>query len=119
MNPLDWNRQHQVAGIAFCAIGAIVGNFFSPGWTPHSDSCLRIPFPGCGPIQELFSCFGCRTSIFMGSGQLSTHAPRHWHFTVYNYRGADLRPRPQSPHLHSPLVTGLVAVQDGRMVDSG
>jgi hypothetical protein len=23
------------------------------------------------------------------------------------------------PHLHSPLVTGLVAVQDGRMVDSG
>jgi hypothetical protein len=31
MNPLDWNRQHQVAGIAFCAIGAIVGIFFA--WT--------------------------------------------------------------------------------------
>jgi hypothetical protein len=29
MNPLDWNRQHQVAGIAFCANGAIVGIFFA------------------------------------------------------------------------------------------
>jgi len=25
MNPLDWKREHKVAGIAFCAVGAIAG----------------------------------------------------------------------------------------------
>jgi hypothetical protein len=29
MNPLDWKRQHQVAGIAFCILGAITGVFFA------------------------------------------------------------------------------------------
>ena len=29
MNPLDWKRQHQVAGLAFCAVGAIAGIFFA------------------------------------------------------------------------------------------
>ncbi len=29
MNPLDWKRQHQVAAIAFCAVGAIAGIFLA------------------------------------------------------------------------------------------
>ncbi|MGZ3519308.1 MAG: hypothetical protein ACXVAM_19435 [Vulcanimicrobiaceae bacterium] len=29
MNPLHWKRHHQVAGIAFCAVGAIAGVFFA------------------------------------------------------------------------------------------
>ena len=29
MNPLDWKRQHRVAGIAFCAVGAIAGILFA------------------------------------------------------------------------------------------
>lgn len=29
MNPLDWKRQHQVAGIAFCVLGTITGVFFA------------------------------------------------------------------------------------------
>ena len=29
MNPLDWKRQHQLAGIAFCAVGAIAGIFLA------------------------------------------------------------------------------------------
>jgi hypothetical protein len=29
MNPLDLKRQHQVAGIAFCVVGAIAGIFFA------------------------------------------------------------------------------------------
>jgi hypothetical protein len=29
MNPLAWNHQHQVAGVAFCTVGAIVGVFFA------------------------------------------------------------------------------------------
>jgi hypothetical protein len=29
MNPLDWKLQHQLAGIAFCAVGAIAGIFFA------------------------------------------------------------------------------------------
>jgi hypothetical protein len=29
MNPLYWKRQHQVAGIAFCAVGAIAGIFLA------------------------------------------------------------------------------------------
>jgi hypothetical protein len=37
MNPLDWRRQHQVAGIVFCVVGAIAGIFFA--WL---DSPLRI-----------------------------------------------------------------------------
>jgi hypothetical protein len=36
MNPLDWKRQHQLAGIAFCAVGAIAGIFLA--WM---DSPLR------------------------------------------------------------------------------
>jgi hypothetical protein len=36
MNPLDWKRQHQVAGVAFCAVGAIVGILFA--WM---DSSIR------------------------------------------------------------------------------
>lgn len=34
MNPLNWTRQHQVAGIAFCAVGAIAGVFFAWMDTP-------------------------------------------------------------------------------------
>lgn len=29
MNPLDWKRHHQVAAIAFCALGAIGGVLFA------------------------------------------------------------------------------------------
>jgi hypothetical protein len=29
MNPLNWERQHQVAGIALCLVGAIAGVFFA------------------------------------------------------------------------------------------
>jgi hypothetical protein len=29
MNPLDWKRQHQIAAIAFCAVGAIAGILFA------------------------------------------------------------------------------------------
>lgn len=29
MNPLHWMRHHQIAGIAFCAVGAIAGVFFA------------------------------------------------------------------------------------------
>jgi hypothetical protein len=49
MNPLNWKRQHQVAGIAFCVLGAITPAFSSLGWTRRSDSCLRTLFPASGP----------------------------------------------------------------------
>jgi hypothetical protein len=29
MNPLDWKREHQLAGVAFSAVGAIAGIFFA------------------------------------------------------------------------------------------
>jgi hypothetical protein len=29
MNPLDWRRENQAAGIAFCIAGAIAGIFFA------------------------------------------------------------------------------------------
>jgi hypothetical protein len=38
MNPIRWKRQDQVAGLAFCAVGAIAGIFFA--WL---DSPFRIP----------------------------------------------------------------------------
>jgi len=34
MNPLDWPREHQVAGFVFCLIGGIVGMTF--GWLESS-----------------------------------------------------------------------------------
>jgi hypothetical protein len=81
MNLLDWNRQHQVAGIAFCAIGAIVGNFFawmdSPFRQLSSHSISEVWADTTGVFLLWLS------PSIMGSGQLSAHAPRDWHFTVY------------------------------------
>jgi hypothetical protein len=37
MNPIRWKRQDQVAGLAFCAVGAMAGIFFA--WL---DSPFRI-----------------------------------------------------------------------------
>jgi hypothetical protein len=41
MNPLDWKRQHQVAGIAFCAAGAIAGIFFAWIDSPYRQLSLH------------------------------------------------------------------------------
>ena len=43
MNPLRWKREHQLAGIVACLIGAMAGIFFA--WmqsAPHSMSVINL-----------------------------------------------------------------------------
>jgi len=82
MNPLDWNRQHQVAGMAFCAVGAIGGILFawmdSPmrqiashvsgvnaadfflNWLSHVD--LYWPWPVIGACAAGLAFYGLQLS---------------------------------------------------------
>jgi hypothetical protein len=71
-----------------------------------------------GRYDRCFLASGWRTSIFIGSGQLSARA-RGIGILRSTTIEALICGQASSPHLHSPLVTGLVAMQDGSMVDSG
>jgi len=97
MNPLDWNRQHQVAGIAFCAIGAIVGNFFA--W-------MDSPFRQLSS-HSISGVWADTTGIFLALAVARRSlwaVASYWRMrrgigilrSIYNYRGADLRPSPQA-----------------------
>jgi hypothetical protein len=43
MNPLSWPRQNQVAGLAFCAVGAIAGIFFAWIDSPTRQFASHVP----------------------------------------------------------------------------
>jgi hypothetical protein len=77
MNPLDWKREHQVAGLAFCAVGAIAGIFFA--WM---DS----------PVREFSSHYvsgqwANSTHIFL---QWLTHVELYWPWPIIGACAAGL-----------------------------
>jgi hypothetical protein len=97
MNPLDWNRQHQVAGIAFCAIGAIVGNFFRLDGLPIPTVVFAFHFRSVGRYNRCFPALAvARRSLWAVARYRRMRRGIGILRSIYNYRGADLRPSPQA-----------------------
>jgi hypothetical protein len=77
MNPIRWKREEQVAGLAFCVVGAIAGIFFA--WM---DSPFRV-----ASSHALSGEWADAPNIFL---LWLSHAGLYWPWPLFGALGAAL-----------------------------